>query len=427
MNVALLRVLRVVIRADSDPARQALFANLMQARLLVHILFSFHARVEGTRLSACLIAAYGAASANRVTYPSQARPILAYGGHANARRQVARIVACLGDLGCGWITPSPGAGGARRLLQAARSPWWRRLVPLLRRLDRRHGFLVACRASVGIAWYAAALSELQRRRPKAVLVSSDSNPEEMGLLGAARLLGVPRVFVSHAYPTPLSPPLDFTLSILEGNAAVRARRERGPITGDILLAGVEGESGPLDVGRFSREAPVIGIFTPKAVSWPTLAAIIDDCRRHFQPRRIVLRWHPSMMEEPRLAHLLHDRSGLIESARGLPLEDVARQCDWVIADENSNVHLPVLKLGIPTIAVRHLGIYPESRADQYGFVAHGVILPPLHSVTEITPERMAGFFTEAWRERFAEYDASYLKSPAAMTGAIRAAIETVAR
>ena len=38
------------------------------------------------------------------------------------------------------------------------------------------------------------------------------------------------------------------------------------------------------------------------------------------------------------------------------LADVARTCDWVIADENSNVHLEVLKLGIPTLAIRRLGL-----------------------------------------------------------------------
>ena len=41
------------------------------------------------------------------------------------------------------------------------------------------------------------------------------------------------------------------------------------------------------------------------------------------------------------------------------LPDVARRCDWVIADENSNVHLPVLKLGIPTVVVKGLGLYPR--------------------------------------------------------------------
>src|SRR6185503_18005142 len=98
--------------------------------------------------------------------------------------------------------------------------------------------------------------------------------------GGAR--AIPSVFISHAYPTPLSPPLDFNLSILEGNAAVDARRQKGPVKGDVLLAGLEGESAPIDPRRFERPEPAIGIFPPKVLSWPTFAAIVDDCRRHFR-------------------------------------------------------------------------------------------------------------------------------------------------
>ena len=73
--------------------------------------------------------------------------------------------------------------------------------------------------------------------------------------GSARDLAASRatrVFVSHAYPTPLSPALDFTLSILEGKAAVRARECKGAIKGDVLLAGLDGDSAPLDPSRFER-------------------------------------------------------------------------------------------------------------------------------------------------------------------------------
>jgi hypothetical protein len=37
VNHFLFRAVRIVVSADSDPARQVLFANLMQARLLVRV------------------------------------------------------------------------------------------------------------------------------------------------------------------------------------------------------------------------------------------------------------------------------------------------------------------------------------------------------------------------------------------------------
>jgi hypothetical protein len=244
-----------------------------------------------------------------------------------------------------------------------------------------------------------------------VLVSGDSHPEDVGVTAAARMLGVPQIFIAHAYPTPFSPPLRFTLSILEGEGAVRARREKGAIIGDVLLAGVEGRSAPMDATRFRRPNPVVGIFPPKAISWPTLVAAVEDCRRHFKARRIVIRWHPSMLEPPHLSRHLHDLTGVVESPRKGALADVAQECDWVVADENSNVHLPVLKLGIPTVPVKGLGLYPPSRSDLYGFAAHGVVFPPVASICDVRADALEAFFADHWASRFREYDASYMRSP----------------
>jgi hypothetical protein len=354
---------------------------------------------------------------------------LAFGKHANARRHVARVASWIGPADCGWLRT-----GARALLRPSglaglavlASPG--RVVKVLRivrALDTRHGFLVSCRAASAIAWYARTKAILGAHRRGAVLVSSDSQPEELGLAAAARALHIPQIFVSHAYPTPVSPPLDFSLSILEGEAAVDARRRKGPIGGKILLGGVEGDSVPLDARRFERKSPVIGIFTPKALSWPTLAATIEDCRDHCRARRIVIRWHPSMLESSRHVHRLEDLSGVVESPRTALLQDVARECDWVIADESSNVHLNVLKLGIPTVAIKNLGVYPQSRADLYGFVANRVIFPPVTSVREVQADALIAFFADCWRSRFARYDASYLRPQEAIHTEVRSAIRNL--
>ena len=244
----------------------------------------------------------------------------------------------------------------------------------------------------------------------------------VGFTAAAAVLAIPRIFVSHAYPTPFSPALNFSLSILEGEAAVRARMRRGPISGEIVLAGVEGESAPLDIGRLERQAPVIGIFAPKAVSWPTLIKVIDDCRHTFGARRVVIRWHPSRLDQARHINSLSNLSGIEESAMTEALPDVARRCDWVIADENSNVHLPVLKLGIPTIVVKKLGLYPESRSDMYGFAAAGIVFPAVASLAEIQVAALKAFFEDGWVDRFRQYDASYLRCQGDISAEVRKAI-----
>jgi hypothetical protein len=129
-----------------------------------------------------------------------------------------------------------------------------------------------------------------------------------------------------------------------------------------------------------------------------------------------------MLAPPRLADVLADRSGIIESPRTASLPDVARQCDWVVGDENSNVHLPVLKLGIPTVAVRGLGLYPPSRSDLYGFAAAGIVFPPVTSIRDVKADALAAFFSERWPSRFAQYDASYLRSWGDIGSEVRTAI-----
>lgn len=420
-------MLRIVIRADSDPARQTLFANLVQSRWPVRLVYRLHERLGRGWAAALLVSCYGLAAFLAVAPPRRRRArIVALAVHENARHQVARIVQWIGAADCGWVRSGLGAllrplGLVAGIAQAGRGRS-AAVLRIARRIDRRHGFLVACRGCAAIAWYARGRALLGTRRPGVVIVSSDSNPEEVGFTAAARALGIPQVYVSHAYPTPYAPPLDFTLSILEGDAAVEARRRGGTIRGDVLLAGLEGESAPLDAGRFARAVPVIGLFTPKAIAWPTFAEVVDDCRRHYRARRIVIRWHPSMLEPPRLASVVDDVRGLVESPRDMSLVDVARHCDWVVADENSNVHLPVLKLGIPTIAVRRLGLYPESRSDLYGFIAAGVVYAARQRLRDVDPAALTSFFSDEWAARFREYDASYLRSTEAIGRAVGRAV-----
>jgi len=400
----------------------------MHARWPVRFAHALHGVVAGTWASVLLVAGYGLAALLSIAPARNERArVLAVARHANARRQVARVTSWIGAPDCGTVRTGlktlirlAGLGGVT-LLSSPRT--LARSLRIVRAFDRRYPFLVSCRAVEAIAWYARSLTMLTARRPGAVLVSGDSNPEEVGFIAAARALDIPQVFVAHAYPTPFSPPLDFTLSILEGQEAVEARRLKGPINGDVLLAGIEGESAPLDPRRVERPRPVIGIFPPKALSWTTLATIVDDCRAHFHARQIIIRWHPSMLESPRLAHRLADRSGIVEYPGSAPFHEVASQCDWVIAADNSNVHLPLLKLGIPTVAVSRLGLYPKSRSDLYGFIEHRIVFPPVESIRDLNANEFAAFFSDCWVTRFKRFDASYLLPPGAIENEVRTAMQ----
>lgn len=430
MNVQLLRVVRLVIRVDSDPARQALFTKLVQAHWPVRLAFRVHERIAGSWASVLLLSCYGFAAFLRVARPrNRSARVLMVATHVNAREQVARIARWIGPSNCAWVRTGPGAMLSRSIFSGiALLLSRRRVIEALRIIgwiDRRYGFLVSCRAAGAIAWYSRSKAILDGAKPAAILVSSDSHPEEMGFACAARTLGIPQIFVAHAYPTAITPPLNFSLSILEGEAAVDARRRKGPITGAVVLAGVDGDSRPMDGSRVQRPNPVIGIFPPKAISWATLAEVVEDCRRHFNARQIVIRWHPNMIEPPQLTRLFPDARNIVETPRSGTVQDAASLCDWVVGDENSNVHLPVMKIGIPSIAVRRLGVYSESRSDQYGFIAAGVVYPSVDALREVDPEAVNAFFANCWSTRFARYDAAYVRPEDAISSDVLAAIRAL--
>ncbi len=91
-QTSLLSAVRTVIRADSDPVRQALFANLKESHVLVRLVFAVHEGLRNTAASALLVSTYGLAVFLTVTGPRHRRAsLLSVARHANARRQIARI------------------------------------------------------------------------------------------------------------------------------------------------------------------------------------------------------------------------------------------------------------------------------------------------------------------------------------------------
>jgi hypothetical protein len=240
------------------------------------------------------------------------------------------------------------------------------------------------------------------------------------------VLAIPQIYASHAYPTPFSPPLDFTLSILEGEAAVQGHRRKGPIAGRVLQVGLEGESAPMNAGRFERPSPSVGIFPPKVFSWDTLAAIVADCRTHFNARQIVIRWHPSMLEPPRLSQVVPDLTGIVESrretslARGGPAMRLGRGRRE--QQRPSAGH----EAGHPHGRRQRAGVYPDDRADLYGFVANRIVFPPIPALRDLQVGACRAFFAGDWAARFAQYDASYLRSRHEVVGDVGRAVLALA-
>jgi hypothetical protein len=431
VRVALLRAVRIIIRTDADPRRQVLFARLTRERLAARVAVWLHARLGSGRAATLLVSTYGLRAFAMLQVPLQPGVrLLTVAVHPNAKHQVNRVAA--------WSAPGTSSSAVWKAGAVLRFATLRAIggmladrrglavsLRIIGRCNRQHGFLVACRVASTIACYVRAHTILERQ-PLTVVVSSDNNPEELGFIAAAQVRGRPTVFIAHAHPGPLNPPLDFTLSLLEGSAALDARRSKGPVRGRVVLIGLEGDSHPMNTAGLQCAAPTVGLFPPKGVAWGKLARVIADCRHELGARAILIRWHPNSLDRDRLAEVLEDRSGVIETTGLESLADVARRCDFVIADPNSNVHLPVWKAGVPTIPLTGLGEDTGPDTDMYGFARSGMMPAPVHAIADLDLERLRRFYDAGWADRMSRFDAAYLRDAQTLETEARVALAAVA-
>src|SRR5688500_3697704 len=136
----ILRAIRIVIRADSDPVRQALFANLKQSHLSVRLVFGLHEHLGRTRASALLVSCYGRASFLRIAPPTNpAARILTVARHAHAQRHVGRVASWLESGECAplraRLSARAGSSGVAVLLRGSSRIPFVRAFRIVRTID----------------------------------------------------------------------------------------------------------------------------------------------------------------------------------------------------------------------------------------------------------------------------------------------------
>lgn len=424
MKATLLQAVRAVEHADSDPSRVALFERVRRRSPAIRLATWIYDRLPHG-LSSLLAAGYGTYERAKFMRTPD-RPVLAHAVHATYRPALAHLADCTGNEHVAWVRAErPGPRAMLRVLRDARSEWGRRkALGIVQRMNRRHGFLTTTRVAAAIGWYLAGRSVLQRSDVRVVLVSSDYTPESVGLARAARALGGKAVFATHTHPHRLSPPLDFDLTVLDGDAALRDYETIGSVRGEVMFRGVEGAASPLEVHRLRAERPVIGLFLPKEVAWPAVEHVVRSARACFSPQRFLVRWHPNMLAARRLPANV-DGSDIEALEPATTLTAAARRCDWVFADQASNVHLGTLRAGTPSIPVQGLSATADTE-DYFGFIRRGVLPPAWSGECAPVSDWIVHFEAADWPDRFRRFDASYMGDRAQLERAIGERIRRLA-
>jgi hypothetical protein len=421
----MLTALRIVIEKDSGPFRQAVFDDVAQLHPAVRFARRVHRALGRSPLSTLWVGLYGLKAFLTAEQPRANAPVWAVAAYRNERRQFDWIGSLLpagriAALRIDSLTLLRGGAAAAfvRMLLHPRDAI--RVLRIIGRINKRSDFLVACRAASLLGYAVRIAGDFSRRRPRAVLVSTDSNPYGLALAFAAKRKGIPSIYVTHGH-IPAGPPrLHFDLSVLDGPALERVYSERAPIGGAVVYKGAEGEYRPMSTRNLRGPRANIGVFLSLRTDWPRLGEVLREMKRRLGPDRMVVRMHPNELVRP--SNALQSLAGIdgAEISRGetILLADAAR-CDVVFA-AGSSCHLTLLRYGVPTASVDGLDLVPK---DFYGF-ERARIVPHFRGVEEIDLAAIAAFYEDPdWAARFGQFDASY---PGRDTGPdVRAAIGRV--
>ncbi|NBO17910.1 MAG: hypothetical protein EBV03_01555, partial [Proteobacteria bacterium] len=235
----LLLALRTVSRIESSPIREEVFRDIASRSVAIRLALRVYALCRRLGLAPLLVGAYGFSYFVRLVLPDKPVRWLAVGLYANEVKELNALEALLGadaPVRVGWRLLN-GQG-----LRAVRLRRLRRLYRVVAQLERRHGFMPACRVIATLFLYLRFHGWLSAMRPQAVIATSDYSPDGAALTAAAGSLGIKRIYVPHALPSLqiARSMLAFDAYVFDSEAMAARFASIAPIRGEVVYRGVRG-------------------------------------------------------------------------------------------------------------------------------------------------------------------------------------------
>ena len=401
----LLLALRTVSRIESSPIREAVFRDIATRSRAIRMALRGYALCKRAGIAPLLVGAYGFSYFVRLVLPARRVRWLAVGLYANEVKALNGLDALLG-------ADAPARAGWRLFniqgLRAVQLRRVRRLYRVVAHIERRHGFMPACRVMATLFLYLRFHVWLAVMRPEAVLVTSDYSPDGAALTAAAGSLGIRRVYVPHALPS-----LHIRRSMLAFDAYVfdsEAMRDRfahfAPVRGEIAYRGVAGEARLMQPVR--AEVARVGVFLAGVTDMQGLLRMVRVLAERFP--EVFVRGHPVDFTNPDFASV-EQVAANVRISRGSTLAQDTQACDFIMAG-NTTAILETLRMGVPTLYCAGLDMIPR---DYNGFVRDGLV-PEIAAPEDVNPLMLAAFFDAVWEKRMRYFDAGYGRDAELMRG-----------
>lgn len=222
-------------------------------------------------------------------------------------------------------------------------------------------------------WLEAFQRIVKTFRPEAIVFSNDHSMVPRALFYAAKSAGIPTIYVQHASISPYMPPLEFDLSLLEGNDALEKYKAKG-IEGLAKLVGMPRFDSYINRRRQTKKKVIniVGIAYNTVDSLERVLELCQALRQEVPGLHLLVRPHPK--DQRKINIPVADGTPIFtlsDSKTGSPF-DFILQCDFLIAGDTS-IHLEASMLDIESIYF-NLGAEGAKLNDLYGYIQNGLVM-----------------------------------------------------
>ncbi|MER2998772.1 hypothetical protein [Pontibacter populi] len=220
-----------------------------------------------------------------------------------------------------------------------------------------------------VGFYEVYLQKLRKYKPATIVFANDHNPDARAMLLAAKAAGIKTAYIQHASISPIFPPLQFDLNLLEGQDALDKYKLCGPVEGKVELIGMPKADAYVNYRNHKRKIKTIGIGCNLMDDISEVEKLLCQLTLDFPTINFILRPHPRDTRSYSAITAISSNIS-ISDGRTEPTFDYLRRIDVQLSG-NSGIHLEAVLLNVWSIFYNMNT--KENLHDYYGFIAQGLV------------------------------------------------------
>jgi hypothetical protein len=213
------------------------------------------------------------------------------------------------------------------------------------------------------------LQKLRKYKPKAIVFANDHNADARAMLLAAKAADIKTVYIQHASISPIFPPLQFDLSLLEGQDSLDKYKLCGSVDGRLELVGMPKADAYVPFRNTNQAIKTIGIGCNLMDATAEIENLLRQLTTDFPQLSFILRPHPRDTRNFKSIAGINPNI-TISDGKKVATFDYLQQLDVQISG-NSGIHLEAVLLNVWSIFYNMNT--EENLHDYYGYIQHGLV------------------------------------------------------